>query len=51
MIRHGISPTQYEGLTGEELETDQEVAERLRELWRDLYDDPLVHLSSSRRDN
>ena len=34
-----ISPEEYERLTGEDLESREEVAGRLRELWRDIYDD------------
>jgi hypothetical protein len=32
-----ISPAEYERLTEEDLETSEEVEERLRELWKDLY--------------
>ena len=41
-----ISPSQYEKLTDLELETNEEVVEKLKELWTDLYDDEPVSLGS-----
>jgi hypothetical protein len=42
-----LTPAQYEQMTDEELESDEEVAERLRELWHDLYGDEPVTLSNA----
>ena len=37
LLNKTISPKEYEKLTEEDLETSEEVEERLRELWQDLY--------------
>jgi hypothetical protein len=37
ILNNTISPAEYERLTEEDLETSEEVRERLHELWQDLY--------------
>jgi hypothetical protein len=43
ILNHSITPEQYESLTDEEFETTEELEERLREIWHDLYgNEPVV---------
>ncbi|WP_218081685.1 hypothetical protein [Anthocerotibacter panamensis] len=42
-----ITPNQYEKLTDEDFDTPEELEERLRELWKDLYGDEPVSLTDS----
>lgn len=46
ILNKTISPSQYEGLTDLELETDEEVVQELKELWADLYGDEPISLET-----
>jgi hypothetical protein len=43
ILTRSITPQQYEFLTDEEFETPEELEDRLREIWHDLYgNEPVV---------
>lgn len=48
ILHKSVSPSEYERLTREDFDTSEDLEERLREIWRDMYGDEPVTLDNSR---